>query len=148
MKNTIAGQVIFMQMKDWVLLGLITVSLVIWRFASRRVRITGKKAGPAHAKAIQFLKDQDYEILKIKPALTMRMAVDESTHTYEMTADYLVAKGGRRYIVRVIRGSKPVRLQSKMWRGSLLRDVLAFEAAGILVLNLEKGILQDVRFRI
>ncbi len=148
MKNTTAGQVIFMQIKDWVLLGVITVSLVIWRFGSRRVRITGKKAGQAHSKAIQFLKEQEYEILKVKPAVTVRMAVDQSTHTYEMTADYLVAKAGRRYIVRVIRGGKPVRLQSKMWRGTLLRDVLAFQAAGILVLNLEKGILQDVRFRI
>jgi hypothetical protein len=78
----------------------------------------------------------------------VKMEIGETSHKFELKNDYLVSRGGHRYLVRLRRDGKPARLQSKMWRNSLLRDVLAFRAAGILVLDVEKESLQRVSFRI
>jgi hypothetical protein len=137
-----------MEVKDWLLLGVIGLSAIIWRLRGRRSRIVGRKPGQSNTRAILILEEAGYQILKIKPAVLVRMTIDGKLHTFELKGDYLVSQGGRRYLVQMRKDGKPLHLQSKMWRNSLLRDVQAFGTAGIIMLDTEKETLHDVRFRI
>lgn len=138
----------FMEVKDWLLLGVIGLSVLIWRLQGRRSRIAGRKPGQSNTRAILILEEAGYNVQKVKPAVVVRMTIDEKLHTFELKGDYLVSRGGRRYLVRIRRDGKPLRLQSKMWRNSLLRDVQAFGTAGIIMLDTEKETLHEVSFRI
>jgi hypothetical protein len=137
-----------MEIKDWLILGLLSVAFLIFWFRRNFRRIGGKKPGRSNTRAVQFLEEAGYDIVKVKPVISVKMDIDGRPHPFELKGDYLVSKDGRRYLVRLRRDNKAVRLQSKMWRNSLLRDVLAFGAGGILVVNVEKETLQEVRFRI
>lgn len=136
-----------MASKDWVLLGLVILVIVARWLAGRSGRIGGKKPTQARGKAVQILEEAGCEILVVKPTLTINMEIDGQLHPFTLKSDYLVKRHGQRYLVRIRRDNKQVRLQSKLWRSSLLRDVLAFRARGILILHLEKETLQEVRFR-
>ncbi|MCR3922714.1 MAG: hypothetical protein NUK65_09395 [Firmicutes bacterium] len=137
-----------MGIKDWVLLGLLTLVVLIRWFKSRPGRVSGKKPGQSHGKVVQILQEAGYEVLTVKPTLNVTMEIDGRTHPFELKNDYIVKRGGRRYLVRIRRDNKTVRLQSKLWRGSLLRDVVAFRTSGILIVHLEKETIQVVRFHI
>ncbi|MDW7683167.1 MAG: hypothetical protein SCK29_03485 [Bacillota bacterium] len=137
-----------MEVKDWLILGLLVIAFLVWWFRRNFRRISGKKPGRSNTRTVQFLQDAGYDVLKAKPIIRVKMEIDGKPHPFELKADYLVSKSGRRYLVRVRRDNKAVRLQSKMWRNSLLRDVLAYRAGGILIVNVEKETLHEVRFRI
>jgi hypothetical protein len=137
-----------MEMKDWLLLGLIIVLLCYYWLRRRPRRISGAKADKSNSRARTILEEAGYNILKIKPSITVKMDIDGKPYPFEMKSDFLVSRSGRRYLVRIRRDNKQARLQSKMWRGSHLRDTLAFKADGILVINVEKETLTEVRFRI
>lgn len=137
-----------MGLKDWILLGLVGLSVIIWRLRGRRSRISGRKPGKSNSRAVLILEEAGYEVEKFKPAVQVRMTIDGKQHTFELKGDYLVKKGGSRYLVRLRRDGKVLRLQSKMWRSSLLRDVQAFGTAGIVMLDTEKETLNEVSFRI
>ncbi|NLZ92843.1 MAG: hypothetical protein GX922_02305 [Firmicutes bacterium] len=137
-----------MEKKDWIILGLLVLIFSIRWLTTRTSRITGKKPGKSQGKAVQILEDAGYEIITAKPTLAVKMEIDEQQHIFDLKNDFLVKRDGKRYLVHIRRDTKPVRLQSKLWRSSLLRDVLAFRVNGMLILHLEKGTLQEVRFRI
>lgn len=137
-----------MELKDWLLLGLIGFSAIIWRLRGLRSRISGRKPGQSNSRAVLILEEAGYKVEKIKPAVQVRMTIDGKLHTFELKGDYLVTRGGRNYLVRLRRDGKPLRLQSKMWRSSLLRDVQAFRTAGIIMLDTDKESLHEVSFRI
>jgi hypothetical protein len=137
-----------MESKDWIILTVLLVGgFVFWLYRRPR-RIAGQKAGKANGKAKEILVEAGCEILKVRPSVTVQMEIDGKNYPFELKSDFLVSRGGRRYLVRIRRDGKQARLQSKLWRGTHLRDALAFGADGILVLNVEKGTLHQVRFRI
>ena len=128
-------------------MGLAVIVAIVWvRRGSGR--ISTQKQSRSNPKALELLAEAGYEVVKTKPVVSVQMEIDDRPNPFEIKADYLVARSGRRYVVLLRRDNKSARLQSKLWRNALLRDVLAFEAAGILVLNLEKETLHVVRFRI
>ena len=137
-----------MELKDWILLGLIALGLLVWWLVQRPRKITGKKAAHSNTKVVQLLTEAGYEVLLNKPTVAVEMHIDGRAHPFELKEDFLVKRDGKRYIVRVRRDNKQARLHSKLWRGTLLRDVLAFSASGIVVVHLEKATLQEVLFRI
>ncbi|MBS3946913.1 MAG: hypothetical protein KGZ57_01230 [Dethiobacter sp.] len=134
--------------QDWTLLALVFMATLFWLFRKRR-RVRGKRPDQGSAPTVQLLESAGYKVLKVKPAVDVQMDIGENSFRFELKSDYLVARSdGRRYLVCVYRDGKGMRLQSKMWRNALLRDVLAFRVAGIVVLNMEKETLQQVSFRV
>jgi len=135
--------------KDWLILGfLLIAALVFWVSRRRSRRIVGQRSAKSNPRARAILEEAGYEILAIKPTVTVRMEVDDQSYPFVLKSDFVVSRGGRRYIVELQQENKQVRLQSKLGRNSLLRDVLAFRADGILVVNIKKETLSQVRFRI
>ncbi|MCW3490257.1 hypothetical protein [Dethiobacter alkaliphilus] len=137
-----------MEVRDWIILALIILFSLIYWYRGRSRRIAGEKPAKTNAKVRVMLEEAGYEIVKAKPTVKVRMDIDDKQHPFELKSDYLVTKNGRKYLVRIRRDGKQARFQSKMWRSSLIRDVLAFQTAGILILNTEKETLHQIRFRI
>lgn len=137
-----------MESKDWVILALLLIAaFVYWAVRRRSGRIAGKTSAKSNPRARAILEESGYEILKIKPTVTVRMEVDEQHYPFVLKSDFIVSRGGRRYLVQVQQENKQLRLQSKLVRNSLLRDVLAFRTDGILIINIKKETLSQVRFR-
>ncbi len=137
-----------MEVKDWLLLVVICLIFIVWHYRGGRSRISGKDPGKSNAKAIKILEEAGYQVQKVKPAVHINMNIDDKLHEFDIKCDYLVSRSGQTYLVRVRRDGKPLRLQSKLWRNLLLLDVQAFGTAGIVILDTEKGLLQEVSFRI
>jgi len=137
-----------MSLKDWLLLGVFAAAgLLFWLRGKRTARISGKKPGQSNSRAILLLEEAGYEVIRVKPNIAVKMEIDDKDYTFELKGDYLVTREGHKFLVRVRRDSKPARLHSKLWRGTLLRDALAFRVSGVVVLNAEKESLHEVRFR-
>jgi len=132
---------------DWVLLAAIVAGLLFWRLRQGR-RIRGRALDKGTSRAVQLLEEAGYQVLALKPSVEVRMEIDGRNNSFELQSDYLVDREGRRYLVCLHRDDKPVRLQSKVWRNALLRDVLAFRVAGIIVLNPDRETVQQVSFRV
>jgi len=136
---------------DWLLLGIVLLGMVIYQVRQRSRRgtsVQGKKPGHTDNKAKQIMEEEGFSLLQVQPVINVTMEIQGRPHRFEMKSDYLVSKGGRNYLVRVKRETKPVRLHSKVWRNALLRDVLLFKTYGILVLDLGKETISEVHFQI
>jgi hypothetical protein len=144
----VAGDFMGMTNKDWIILGFISIVAFVYWLYRRPRRVSGQKVGKANSKARSVLEEAGYEILNVKPTVTVQMDIDGKAYPFELKSDFLVSRSSRKYLVRIRKNGKQARLQSKLWRGTHLRDVLAFRADGILVLNVEKETLNQVRFRI
>lgn len=137
-----------MRLSDWVLLGIILlVLLTVSARRPRRGRSGGRKPGSGDNRARQVLEEAGFELLEVQPSLTVNMAIQGRPHRFEMKSDYLAARGGRKYLVRLRRDARPVRLNSKAWRNALLRDMLLFGTCGVLVLDLDKEAVTEVHFQ-
>jgi hypothetical protein len=136
-----------LRVQDWVLLAAAAVALLVWYVRKGR-RIRGRAPQKENSRAVQLLEEAGYQVLAHKPSVEVRMEIDGGNSRFELKSDYLVARDGRRYLVCLHRDGKPLRLQSKAWRNALLRDVLAFRVAGIVVVNTDRETVQQVSFRV
>lgn len=146
--NNLPWVVIFVENKDWLILGFLLIAAFVFWVSRRRSGRIEQRSVKSNPRARAVLEEAGYEILEIKPAVTVRMEVDDQSYPFVLKSDFVVSRAGRRYIVQLQQENKQVRLQSKLGRNSLLRDVLAFRADGILVVNIKKETLSLVRFRI
>lgn len=137
-----------METRDWIILAVIAIAAFFWWLKNRTVKISGKKVAASRSKTVRFLEEAGYEVLKAGPAVVVRMTVDGRPYSFEVKSDYLARKSGRLFLVKVKRDKRQVRLQSKQWRASLLQDVLAFRADGVIMVYPEKEKLQEIIFRI
>jgi len=133
--------------QDWVLLALALAATLFWLFRKRQ-RVRGKRLGRGSARTVDLLESVGYKVLTVKPTVEIQMEIEGSSYRFELKNDYLVSRDGRRYLVCIHKDDRGARLQSKVWRNALLRDVLAFRVAGIIVLDMEKETLQQVSFRV
>jgi hypothetical protein len=137
-----------LRLQDWFILALIIFSAgLYWLRQNKKSRIYARKTRCTDTAALQYLEEAGCTVIQVKPVVKVEMDVQEKTHAFELRSDFLVSRKGKRYLVHVRRGGKPVRLHSKIWRSALLRDVLVFGVAGVLVLDTERGSLQQVHFR-
>lgn len=138
-----------MEKKDWLIVGFLLFAYFLF-WVSRRGsrRVVGQKPAKGNMRARILLEEAGYEILKVKPTVTIRMEIDQQPSPFALKTDFLVSREGRRYIVQIQQANKLLRLQSKLGRNSLLRDVLAFRTDGILVMNMKRETLSQVRFRL
>ena len=129
-------------------MALLCLAVLGWWVRSRRGRIAGRRPGRSHAKVVALLEEAGYEVLRARPRLTVQMEIDGTAYPFDLSCDLLAKRHGLLFLVKIRRNAGKGRLQSKLWRDSLLRDTLAFRTSGIVVVNLEKATLQEVRFRI
>jgi hypothetical protein len=132
--------------------GLVLVTLwgsARWRDARRRWRIRARRRralqGEQHAEAL--LEDMGYEILDRQVEQRWTLEVNQEPVPILVRADLLVRRGPRTWIAEVKTGQKAPLITNASTRRQLLEYRLAYRGTdGVLLVNAERGLVQEVRF--
>lgn len=130
-------------------LGVAVLALALWFVrgrGSRRARRRAKRAVKGEARAAALLEAEGFEVIDSQLAGEAVVEVDGHRHRFEVRADYLVRRGGRKWVAEVKTGDVVTRLAHGATRRQLMEYTLAFEADGILLVTPEDGHIREVSF--
>jgi Holliday junction resolvase-like predicted endonuclease len=136
------------------LLGLALVLLALfallwWRARTRtgrENRARGKVARRAEQGAVRLLERQGYEILEFQLTARWTVLVDGEERDVHSRADLLVRRRRRRYIAEVKSGRMAPDPTRPATRRQLLEYRLAFDVDGVLLVDMEQGVVHEVAF--
>jgi len=128
---------------------LVLQTLAIWMRRKRRrdrhlARIRVAAAGEQAAE--RHLRDRGFAVLGAQVATEYPIVVDGAEKVIGLRADYLVARGQRRYVVEVKTGGVAPRIDTPATRRQLLEYLLAFEVDGVLLLDMTARSLHEIAF--
>ncbi len=115
-----------------------------WRTARRRSRAYRAQRGE-HA-ARELLEQSGFTVVAAQVPGACEYFCDERPVEAALRADYLVERRGKRYIAEVKTGSIVASLDHPPTRRQLLEYQIAYRTEGVLLVNVERGELQHVRF--
>jgi len=72
--------------------------------------------------------------------------VDGDDVDFELRADLLVKKGGRRFVAEVKTGESAPRIETSATRRQLLEYALAYPVDGVLLVEPQRGRIREVTF--
>ncbi|MCR4442241.1 MAG: hypothetical protein QHH10_08495 [Peptococcaceae bacterium] len=141
-----------MTVKDAFILGLLLGGIILiyflktWKSSSSKKRL--KRAKRGETGAVRFLEDRGYTIIEAQKKKTIITWINGKPRRSHLAVDYYVKKGGRTYVAEVKTGRKVSRPALAGTRRQLLEYYLAFRPHGILLVDMEKGILHEIAFEI
>ena len=104
------------------------------------------RAARGEARAARWLQEQGYAVLGAQVVADHAVRIDDRTVTVSLRADYLVARGGARYVVEVKTGTLAPRIETSATRRQMLEYRVAFDVDGILLVDGETGLVHEVTF--
>jgi hypothetical protein len=137
-----AGAACLIALAAW---GALAARRALRAWALRR-RMARARAGEGYAEAL--LLARGLRVVEAQPTRSATVEVDGALATYTVRADYLVADWrGRRYVAEVKTGARAPDPLHAPTRRQLLEYARAYpEAAGVLLVDAERGRVRDVRF--
>lgn len=119
-----------------------------WRPAIARVRSRRRnaRAVAGEAAAGAFLHEQGYAVVGAQVAHEYEIVVDDAPLPVPLRADYLVTRGGRRLVAEVKTGDSAPSIQTAATRRQLLEYRVAYAVDGVLLVDMERRELHEVRF--
>jgi hypothetical protein len=123
--------------------------LGIVRAASRAVRRRVihrrlARASEGERRAAALLAHAGYDVIAAQVAAQYALRVDGELRSFEVRADYLARKRGRRFVVEVKTGDYAPRLDTVATRRQLLEYSIAFRAGGVLLVDAEADLIHVV----
>ncbi len=97
-------------------------------------------------KAKYFLEKKGYRIINAQKTYNHNYEVNGENRTSKIKVDYLVEKGGKKYIVEVKSGMSAISLNNSGSRRQLLEYDFVIENDGVFLLDMENEKMQFVRF--
>lgn len=136
----------------WLALGalaafaLLRSARLAWRDLARRYRLRrrARRAAIGERDAEPLLERAGYRVLGRQMRAELAYAVDGRPERVEVRADYLVERDGRAFVAEVKTGAEAPRIRSRATRRQLLEYAHAFEVAGVLLVDPERGLVQRV----
>ncbi len=110
---------------------------------AKKRSVTSKRA---EKKAERWLKRNGFQIMEKQQSRPLIIQIGETCHRYLIRTDFLVKKGGRKYIVEVKSGQKNSRITHRDTRRQLLEYLLAFKSYGIILFDMERKKFSEVKF--
>ncbi len=118
-----------------------------YRWRSRHsARIRNQNARKGEILAESLLKKNGYRIVERQAVQPWDIFCDNDIHTVELRADLLVEKGGEVYVAEVKTGNSAPDLYNASTRRQLLEYSLAYDVDGVLLVDVEREAVQQVRF--
>jgi hypothetical protein len=96
--------------------------------------------------AAALLEELGYTILGAQVVVEHAVQVDDRLVAVALRADYLVARGGERYVVEVKTGVLAPRIETSATRRQLLEYRIAFDVDGVLLVDAEARRVHAIRF--
>jgi len=141
--------------ESWIVLaatggGLAAVQTVRlwWRSAGLRWRLRAQAATAAagEVRAEKLLARAGFAIEGRQVVATWTVRVDGEEQAVGLRADFVVARGGRRYVAEVKTGAVAPELAAPATRRQLLEYRCAFAVDGVLLVDAEAGRVRAVEF--
>lgn len=128
---------------------LLFTLLARWLAAYRRRRRTHRRARAARAgelAAVELLAGAGFAVEDVQVARAWSMTVDGVTHDAKLRCDYLATRDGERWVAEVKTGREAPRLANIATRRQLLEYQVAYDAAGVALVDATQGLVHEVRF--
>jgi hypothetical protein len=104
------------------------------------------RATAGEQQAVALLETFGYELLGAQVATTYELLLDGAPHHVRLRADYVVARDGLAYVAEVKTGELAPRIDTIATRRQLLEYRIAFDVAGVLLVDVEAALVREVLF--
>lgn len=112
----------------------------------RRLKRRFQRGCSGEQRAPDLLKARGFRILEQQPKQDCLVQVDGEECAYQIRADLLVARRGRRYVAEVKTGeAAPDPLQAAT-RRQLLEYAVSYPVDGVLLVDMEAGAIHEIAF--
>ena len=112
----------------------------------RRMQQRFSRGRDGERKAATLLRREGYHVLDEQATRETRMWVDGRQMAVRVRADYVVERGGKKYVVEVKTGKKATNPASTATRRQLLEYERVYNADGLLLADMEQNRLSRVWF--
>ena len=132
-----------------VLLALGLLGLGVWARRLLRSRVAHRRARRAlrgEKRAATLLRDHGYRVRDAQLATTYHPRLAGQSWPVALRADYLVSRRGKHYVAEVKTGDRAPSLAHPPTRRQLLGYSVAFDVDGVLLVDVEAGLVQEVEF--
>jgi hypothetical protein len=137
----------------WLLAALALVVASVWlsarlrRWLTRRARVRrAARARAAERDALGLLEASGFSVVGCQVRQSWGVLSDGDELRFTLIADYLVERGGQRWVAEVKTGERALDLRHGPTRRQLLEYREAFGVEGVLLVDAEGGSLRSVRF--
>ncbi|MCB9661302.1 MAG: hypothetical protein H6726_26880 [Sandaracinaceae bacterium] len=113
---------------------------------SVRARSRARRALRGERRAASLLAAHGYRVHDAQLSVTYHPTLSGMGFAVPLRADYLVSRRGRRYVAEVKTGARAPSLAHAPTRRQLLEYSVAFDVQGVLLVDVEAGRVQEVRF--
>lgn len=100
----------------------------------------------AEKKAERWLQRNGFQVLERQQSRPLIIQAGKISHHYSIRTDFLVKKGGKKYIVEVKSGQKNSHITDKDTRRQLLEYFLAYQSYGIILFDMEHQKFSEIKF--
>ena len=97
-------------------------------------------------RAAGWLEEHGYTIVGAQVLVDHPVRIDDRTVVIALRADYLVERGGARYVVEVKTGALAPRIETSATRRQILEYRIAFDVDGVVLVDAETGRVHEVSF--
>lgn len=118
------------------------------RGRSRAARTRARVALDGESRAELLLAAAGFTVLGRQVAHLWHIAVDDELHEAALRCDFVVARGGERWVAEVKTGELAPRLSTAATRRQLLEYQVAYGAAGVALVDATTGVVHEVRFHL
>lgn len=139
----------------WLLAAALGAALLVGMWLSRRLaafqararaRADNVRAQRAEKNAEKLLRRHGYRPVAQQARTTYPVQLGTQRVEVSLSADYIVERAGRRYVAEVKSGRQAPRFDHAETRRQLLEYQLGFAVDCVLLVDVEQGVLQEVRF--
>jgi hypothetical protein len=123
----------------------VRLALARW-LPARRMRLARERGADGEHRAEALLRRLGYRILARQAALTYGVSVDGQPFSVSLRADFMVGYRGERFVAEVKTGRLAPRIDTPATRRQLLEYRTAFDAAGVLLVDVDAGRVHTVEF--
>jgi hypothetical protein len=124
---------------------LVVRRIVAWTKYRRHVRrVRAARSGELDAQ--DLLRELGYELVGSQVQGFWSVFVDGEPHEIELYADHLVERDGLRYLAEVKTGERAPHIETASTRRQLLEYRFAFDVDGLLLVDMERGVVRRVEF--
>jgi hypothetical protein len=124
-------------------------TLRLWARAAAvrwRLRAQSARAAAGEVQAAQLLARRGFALEARQASRRWQVSVDGTTVEVALRADYLVRRGGRRFVAEVKTGAAAPLIAAPATRRQLLEYRCAFDVDGVLLVDAETGTVQEIDF--
>lgn len=127
------------------------VAALLWRrlrkrWRSARARRQGKVARRAEVRAGRWLEKEGFELIEEQASRNWVVRVNDDEEIVRLSADWLVERAGKRYVVEVKTGKRAPSIRNSATRRQMLEYLCAYEVDGVILMDMESGELVEVEF--